>query len=405
MNDQCPLRVLFVVTSMPIGGAETLLVNLVRGLDRKRFVPHIVCLKQLDQLGEMMARELPTGSNFLRHKFDVRVLPRLMRYLRQHRIHAVVTVGAGDKMFWGRLAARLNRTPVVISALHSTGWPDGIKRLNRCLTRWTDAFVAVAQAHGRYLVKSEGLPEHKVSVIPNGVDTHRFQGDPLAGEAVRGELGIPGDAPLVGIVAALRPEKNHPMFLDAADRIRQQLRDAQFLIVGDGEERPRLEAMLASRSTSESVHFLGARHDIPEVLSALDVLALTSHMEANPVSILEALSCRVPVVATRVGSVSESVVHGQTGYLVEPGDAADFASHVVTLLNHPESAERLGAAGRRLVQDRFSLQAMVEGYEQLISRLYLRSEHGRLTTDRLRQPMEPFAGMTEGQPVVQRSRS
>lgn len=405
MNDQRPLRVLFVLTSMPIGGAETLLVNLVRGLDRTRFAPHVVCLKQLDQLGEVLAKEIPTASHFLSNKFDVRVLPRLMRYLRQHEIDAVVTVGAGDKMFWGRLAARLSGTPVVISALHSTGWPDSIKRLNRCLTRWTDAFVAVAEAHGRFLVESEGFPQHKVRVIPNGVDTECFQPDPLAGEAVRCELGIPRDAPVLGIVAALRPEKNHEMFLDAAERIRRQIPDTQFVVVGDGDERPRLEAIAASRSMSECVRFLGARHDIPAILSAVDVLALTSHIEANPVSILEALSCQVPVVSTRVGSVAESVVHGQNGYLVEPGDAVGLANQITALLNDPEQAERLGRHGRRLIMERFSLQTMVDGYQQLIGRLHGRSARGQLEDGGATPVTESISLAADAQPVVQRSRS
>ena len=86
----------------------------------------------------------------------------------------MVTVGAGDKMFWGRLAARRVGVPVIVSALHSTGWPDGVGRLNRLLTPITDAFIAVAASHGRFLIERTGFPADKVAVIPNGVDTQRF---------------------------------------------------------------------------------------------------------------------------------------------------------------------------------------------------------------------------------------
>ncbi len=150
------------MTSMPVGGAETLLVNLVRGIDRTRFAPEIVCLKEPGPLGEMLADEMPIHSNLLSGKYDLRILPRLCWLLSSRRIDALVTVGAGDKMFWGRLAARLAGVPVVISALHSTGWPDSIGRLNRLLTSWTDAFIGVADAHAKHLSEREGLPDRKV---------------------------------------------------------------------------------------------------------------------------------------------------------------------------------------------------------------------------------------------------
>src|SRR5262245_38735121 len=149
------LRLMFVHTFMPVGGAETLLVNLIRRLDRQRFAPEICCLKFPGPLGEVMAREVPVFSGLLRGKYDARVLPRLTRLLAKRRIDAVVTVGAGDRMFWGRLAARFAKVPVILTALHSTGWPDVVGRLNRLLTPITDGFIAVAETHGRYLREEE----------------------------------------------------------------------------------------------------------------------------------------------------------------------------------------------------------------------------------------------------------
>src|SRR5262245_23012539 len=165
-----PLRVMFLLTSMPVGGAETLLVDLVRRLDRRYFAPEIGCLKEQGPLGEMLAKEMPVHHDLLAQKYDLRIWPRLTRLLRERHTDAVVTVGAGDKMFWGRLVARHVGVPVIMSALHSTGWPDGIGRLNRLLTPITDAFVAVADSHGAFLVTHENLPIDRVVVIPNGVD-------------------------------------------------------------------------------------------------------------------------------------------------------------------------------------------------------------------------------------------
>jgi glycosyltransferase involved in cell wall biosynthesis len=365
---QFPLRVLFLTTSMPVGGAETLLMNLVRGLDRRRFAPEIVCLKDLGPLGEQLACEMRVHSHLISGKFDLRVLPKLWRIMRIPRADAVITVGAGDKMFWGRLAAKLAGVPVIASALHSTGWPDGVGRLNRMLTPLTDAFIAVATAHGQHLVEGEGFPEHKVRVIPNGIDAERFT--PRDATATRHALGIPLDAPVVGILAALRPEKNHELFLAGAQRILAELPHAHFAIVGDGPKRGELEALATQLGIAQAVHFVGTRRDVPELLAACDLVALTSHNEAAPVSILEALSTGVPVVASDVGSVRETVIENQTGRTFPAGDLAAYVAAAVDLLKNPTERRRLGAAGRRLVVDRWSLAAMVRGYEQLIDGIY-----------------------------------
>ena len=168
-------------------------------------------------MGETLALEIPAHHGLLTRKTDVSVLWRLAGLMRRRRIDAVVTVGAGDKMFWGRLAARLAGVPVIASALHSTGWPDRVQFANRLLAPITDAFIAVAEPHGRYLAAHEGCTASKIRVIPNGVDVERFRPRP-PNETLRKEFDLAADAPVVGIVAALRPEKNHALFLRAAAR-------------------------------------------------------------------------------------------------------------------------------------------------------------------------------------------
>ncbi len=186
LHDRGPLRVMFVITSMPVGGAETLLVELLRRLDRSRFLPELCCLKNLGPLGETLALEIPAHHGLLTRKTDVSILWRLARLLRRRRIDAVVTVGAGDKMFWGRLAARLAGVTVIASALHSTGWPDRVQFANRLLAPITDAFIAVAEPHGRYLAAYEGCTAAKIHVIPNGVDVRAISSAAAQRDAAEG---------------------------------------------------------------------------------------------------------------------------------------------------------------------------------------------------------------------------
>jgi glycosyltransferase involved in cell wall biosynthesis len=252
------------------------------------------------------------------------------------------------------------------------------------LTPLTHRFIGVADAHGRYLVEQERFPAEKVCVIPNGIDTERFR--PRAADPeLRRRLGLrPGL--VAGTVARLGPEKNHEMFLDVAARTRQELPDAQFLLIGDGPLRDALRQRAQQLGIADCVHFLGWRSDVAELLGQLDVFLLTSHIEANPISILEALATGVPVLSTRVGSVAESV-GAHAGFLVEPGDAAGMAGHLVELFRNRDVSRAMGMAGRESVIRRWSLDQMVVRYEDLVEDTYRcvrPAEAARRTAQRLR---------------------
>jgi glycosyltransferase involved in cell wall biosynthesis len=360
---------MFLVTEMPIGGAEKLLAEILRRMDRRRFAPELCCLKRFGRLGEELLRETPAFTGLLTRKYDFTVLWRLTRLMRRRQIDAVVTVGAGDKMFWGRLAARLAGVPVVCSALHSTGAPERVERLNRMLAPLTDAFIAVAESQGRYLAEHEGCPAAKIRVIAAGVDVGRFSPRP-PNPRMRAELELQPQSPVAAIVAVLRPEKNHQMFLCVAATVRGRLPEARFLIVGDGPERPKLESLAAELGVADSVRFLGARSDVNDVLSLADVVLLTSHTEASPLCLLEAMATGKPVVATRVGSVAETVLPGVTGYLVDAGNVQEMSERVIELLADRQRAASMGAAGREQVLVRGSVDRMVQGYEDLIAGIY-----------------------------------
>ncbi len=363
---------MFLITSLEVGGAETLLVNMMRRFDPERILPSVTCLKHAGELGESIAGEFSVYSNLIKGKYDARVLGRLKRLFQNASIDALVTVGAGDKMFWGRLAARRAGVPAVLSALHSTGWPDGIGRLNRMLTPITDAFIAVAEPHRRHLVEREGLPGGKVFLIPNGIDTDQFVRDRSAAQAWRERFAIPASSPVCGIVAALRPEKNHELFFRVAQSTLQQVPDAHFLIVGDGTERQRLESLASSMECCGRLHFAGNSRDVRGALSAMDLFALTSHNEASPVSILEAMSTGLPVVAPQVGSIDQAVLHGTTGFLVPPGDQSAYVESWSRLLSDRALSDQFGKAGRQHVIGYGSLQTMTAGYTELIETVWWR---------------------------------
>jgi len=365
-----PVPVAFVTTNLGIGGAERLLFEIITRMDRSRFEPIVVCLKQRMSLGSKLAESgLRVYSDLSNGRCDWRVVARLIEIFRRERAGVVCTVGTGgDRSFWGRIAARWAGVPVVISCPHSMGVPDRFEPSNRLLSGITDAFIGVAHRQKSYLVQSEGFAAGKIHVIHNGVDLDRFT-PAVADPKLRERLGIPADAPLAGLVAYLRPEKDIETLLRAASIVRDKLPRTHFVIVGDGPERRKLESLTDALKLRSVVHFAGLCQDVRDWVRSLDVLLLTSICEAFPLSLLEAMACGKPVIATRVGAIPEMIVHGETGFLVRPSDPADVADAIIRLLGDPAGARAMGRHAREHVAAHFSLDSMVRGYEQLFTRL------------------------------------
>lgn len=375
LADRGPLRVMFIHTEVVVGGAETLLLEIIRKMDRTRFQPELCCLKQLAELGEVISQEVPTFVGLLKNKYDLGVIGRLAKLLKERRIDAIVTVGTGgDRMFWGRLAAYRAGVPVVLSALHATGYPMKVERLNQMLSPISDGFIGCAKTHSQFLIEGERCPANKVFTVWNGVDVERFR--PQDKAAMRERIGISMDQPAVGIVAALRPEKQHVMLIEAWSKVIQRLPDAILVIVGDGVERGAIESKTRELGLEKNVRMLGMRSDVPEVLAGLDLKVLSSKMEANPASTLEANACGLPVVAPKVGSLIDTVEHGITGLLCKPNDIESLAQAILEILTKDDRGAEMGVAARSKVCREFSLEVMVQGYENLIEGVYSAAQRG-----------------------------
>jgi glycosyltransferase involved in cell wall biosynthesis len=365
-----PVPVLFLLTDLRVGGMERKVAEIVQKTDRSRVRPVVACLKEPGPLApEIEAAGIPVHAHLLKHKTDFGVLWRLRRLIRSEGIQVVCTIGdGGDRMFWGRLAGWLSGVKGIVSTLHSTRNPHGgsiLDRPNRWLFGITDAFVAVARGAARYLVEDEGFPPDKVLVIHNGVDLARYTG---AGRAeARAALGLADDAPVVAHVAAFRIEKAHDVLLRAAAEVVREAPQTRFLLIGDGPERPRIEAMRAELGLDEAVLTLGRRSDIPELLAASDLSVLCSHamVETFPNSVLEAMASRRPVVCTDVGSIDEQVVDGENGYLIAEGDHAALADRILRLVKDPALAGKMGERARETVEANFSAAKMVGDREDL----------------------------------------
>jgi glycosyltransferase involved in cell wall biosynthesis len=206
----------------------------------------------------------------------------------------------------------------------------------------------------------------RTTAIPYGVDLRRFA--PRDRSHARAALGIPPERRVVGTVGLLKEQKAHTYLLQAAEQLAAHRDDVEWLIVGDGELRAQLEDEARARNVADRIRFLGQRDDVAEILTAFDVFALSSTYEGMCFAVAEALAAEVPVVATDVGGVSQSVVDGETGLLVPPRDPSALARSIERLLDDGDDAARLARAGRDRVRRLYALATMVERTESLYLR-------------------------------------
>jgi glycosyltransferase involved in cell wall biosynthesis len=240
-------------------------------------------------------------------------------------------------------------------------------RRERVLLEFVTRLVAVSRTHARYLQAVTGAPDEQIRVIENGIDLAQWpMATPEARRGARDALGIDADEAVVTMVAAMRPEKAHDVLLEAVAMLGPERR-VRLVLAGDGPQRTALARMAEEAGIRSRVDFLGVRRDVARLLHASDVMVLPSRavVETLPLSVLEAMACGVPVVASRVGSVPEVVEDGRTGWLVEPGNPVALAQAIAATLDGGVITRRVVDAARRRVEARYSIEHTTEGYQRL----------------------------------------
>jgi glycosyltransferase involved in cell wall biosynthesis len=366
-----PVRVAFILHVMQVAGAEVLVAEIIRRLGR-RIEPTVICLDGVGQLGEQMRSEgVRVVSLGRKPGLDLAVSWRMATELRERRVQ-VVRAHQYTPFFYSAIAAALVRPrPRVIFTEHGRHYPDvvsGKRRLvNRLLLgRRADVITAVCGFSARALATLDGFNQEAIEVVENGIDIPADVADSRAD--LRASLGLPRDRRHIICVARFHPVKDHAMLLRAFAAIAARVPDVDLLLAGDGPLRPELEAQIAQAGITDRVRLLGVRRDVPRLLRAADVFALTSVSEAASITLLEALAARCPVVVTDVGGNPEIVRHGVEGLLVPRGDAAATAAALADLLENPAKAEAMGDAGYRRVVERYRLETTIARYDALFAR-------------------------------------
>lgn len=367
MKSQGTINILYLLFSLEVGGLENGVINLVNHSRGPRFRHVICCLRRRGVMeGRITRADVPVYC--MDTVGDDLWLPfRLARLMRQEKIQLVRCMNA-DPFLYGFLAAKLARVPVIFYSNGGRSFPEKAHRawLERLWSRFTDQVTVNSQQLKTDMVSQIGIQAEKICVLDNGVDLSRFSAVPEGEKlALRHTLGLEASTPLIGFVGRLAPQKGVTTLLRAFARIAPLLPACRLLLVGDGPQRQELEAGVQELGLDGRVLFLGSRNDVQRLLSIMDVLALTSIFEGFSNVLLEAMAMSVPVVATDVGDNARIVADGSTGYIVPPQDVVDAISdRLLSLLAQPEQARSMGRAGRRRVEESFSLDGMVRRYEE-----------------------------------------
>jgi glycosyltransferase involved in cell wall biosynthesis len=359
-------RLLQMIPSLPVGGAERMLFDLVTHLDRDRYEITVV---SFHQLGSPVERDFAAAGVEVvylgkRLGFDPRMFLRVGAAIRRARPALVHThrpvLSYALPFFLGRLRGR------VVHTVHNMADREVGGRIrkasHRLAFRLGVAPVAICGAVAESITRPYGRPPR--AVIPNGIEVGRFAAPGVPRGTWRRQNSVPEAAVAFTFVGRLSAQKNPGALLDAfAASVGSQ--DWVLLLSGDGELRGPLEAQARALGLQARVRFLGIRGDVPDLLAASDVFVLPSLYEGHPLSAMEAMAAGRPVVATAVGGVPEVVRHGETGLLVPPGDVAAMAGAMLRLGRDRGLREAMGLGGGRIASGSFDVSRMAQAYDRL----------------------------------------
>lgn len=372
-------RVVRVFSRLNIGGPSLHVIHLTAGLVPRGFETTLVIGQSDPSEGDFLdlARSkgvapviLPEMGRAIRPLDDLRALVRVFRLIRQ-RAPEIVHTHTAKAGAIGRAAALLARVPVIVHTYHGhvlSGYFSPLtsaifRRIEWALAPGSDALLTVSESVRDDLARLGVASRERIRILPLGLDLEPLSHD-LPRGTLRREAGWPEDAFVVGIVGRLVPIKDLDTFIDAAALMLSQAPSARFAIVGDGEERSRLEPIARAR-LGDAVRFFGWRKDTGAVLGDLDLSVNTSLNEGTPVSLIEALAAGRPVVATSVGGTPDLLDGGQYGALASPHNAASVAEAMLDALRARQRAQEKARAGQAMVLEKYSVNRLIDDMDRL----------------------------------------
>ena len=374
------IKILHVITHLPIGGAQDNTLYTVELLDKEKYDISLCC--NLD--GELVERakkveavklfDIPFLGREVSPYRDIRALLSLYKLFKEEDFTIIHTHSSKAGLL-ARLAAVLNKTPIVIHTIHGFAFNDfmnGLKKnffiyLEKLLAKWTDVLITVSNLNKKKIIDLNIAHENKIKNIYSGIDLSLFTNK--RNDEFRKELNLENDHLLLGSVGRLSNQKDPITMIEAFGIISKPFPNAHLALVGDGELKGKILEKIDQLKLNDRIHLTGNKNNPWSVYHSMDLFIMSSIYEGLGRSITEALSCGVPVVCTDVEGVPEIVRDNITGILVRPKDSNKLADAIIRTLNDMETAKKMAEEGRRFVNDNFDVNKMVNDIDSLYNTL------------------------------------
>jgi len=374
------IKILHVITHLPIGGAQDNTLYTVELLDKEKYDISLCC--NLD--GELVERakkveavklfDIPFLGREVSPYRDIRAFLSLYKLFKEEDFTIIHTHSSKAGLL-ARLAAVLNKTPIVIHTIHGFAFNDfmnGLKKnffiyLEKLLAKWTDVLITVSNLNKKKIIDLNIAHENKIKNIYSGIDLSLFTNK--RNDEFRKELNLENDHLLLGSVGRLSNQKDPITMIEAFGIISKPFPNAHLALVGDGELKGKILEKIDQLKLNDRIHLTGNKNNPWSVYHSMDLFIMSSIYEGLGRSITEALSCGVPVVCTDVEGVPEIVRDNITGILVRPKDSNKLADAIIRTLNDMETAKKMAEEGRRFVNDNFDVNKMVNEIDSLYNTL------------------------------------
>ena len=374
-------NLLYVFDNMEFGGGERVFAQIINRLSGEQYNIIVACLPTGTFIERIKGSEAQIKSFDMRNRFNFRVILQLSSLIKKERVDIVHSQGARAD-FFARIAAKLASAPNVVSTVPMPveGFDvHPIRKLiyiifSRFSERFVDRFMVVSDSLEKMMIEKHGIEPQKVVKIYNGIETDEYciSDEEIAyrRSSFRKKSDLGENVPVIGVIGRLVWQKGFKYFIEAIPDVLKEFKDARFLLVGEGELEDELKVKSKKLKLEDKIIFTGFLSDIRDVLASIDILVIPSLQEGLPVVLLEAMAMKKPIVAANIEGIMEILENGVTGLLVPPRDIKALAEAVIDLLKHQDKANQMGIAARRVVEERFGVDTMVQQvkkvYEELL---------------------------------------
>jgi glycosyltransferase involved in cell wall biosynthesis len=373
-------NLLYVFDNMEFGGGERVFAQIINRLSVKKYKIMVACLPTGTFIEKIEGSGTQIRSVDMRNRFNPGVILQLSSLIKKEKVDIVHSQGARAD-FFARMAAKLAGAPNVVSTVPMPveGFDvNPIRKIvykifNRFSERFVDRFMVVSGALEKMMIEKHRIEPQRVVKIYNGIEKDDFciTDDEIACKRAdfRNNSGFGGDIPVIGVIGRLVWQKGFEYFIEAIPEVLEKFKAARFVLVGEGELEDELKLKSKRLKLENKIFFTGFRNDIKDILASVDIFVMPSLLEGLPVVLLEAMAMGKPIIATDIDGINEVLENGKTGLLIPPKAPEALSEAIVNMLSHRDQAHQMGINARRVVEERFGVNIMVEKVEEVYEEL------------------------------------